>query len=255
MGSKDSKKSVFIDQKLDQSFHAIDKIQAEYRVVDSIDADICIVKDANGLAIRWLKYKSEHLDIRIDVEQFIRQQHSYPAAKQGAFNQALGKKSKVIIDATAGWGTDSLIMCSQGYDVCMIERNPIMALLLEDAMLRLSQTEWAKKYNVSIPNVVIADANDVLDSEKIPADCIYLDPMFPAKRKKSAMANKKMQFLQWLLESQFDADSCLQSALNADYHRIAVKRPNYADPLMSSTLSPSVQFSSKMIHYDVYLNH
>ena len=78
--------------------------------------------------------------------------------------------------------------------------------------------------------------------------------MFPTKKKKSAAINKNIQFLQWLVGSDSDADELLHAALASMVSRVAVKRPDYAQPLLATSLMPCTQFSSKLIHYDVYLN-
>ena len=174
---------------------------------------------------------------------------TYPAAKQAGFSQAIGRKSRLVIDATAGWGADALLMCAQGYRVTLIERNAVMALLLSDAMIRLRNTSWAQHHPVAIPQVIEADAIQLLASGELPADCIYLDPMFPSKRKKSAAANKRIQLLQWMVGTDDDAGQLVSTSLAAGYARVVVKRPDYAQPLVPQ---PSAIFSSKLLHYDVY---
>jgi 16S rRNA (guanine1516-N2)-methyltransferase len=193
---------------------------------------------------------SKPLSYHIDIDRFVQNQHSFPAAKQGALNQALGKKTKTILDATAGWGSDALLLCSQGYNLTLLERNPIMALMLEDAMNRLANSSWAVKHPVYVPRVINANALDFFETEDIDVDCIYLDPMFPAKRKKSAAANKYMQFLQWLVGRDEDSAQLVESAINSGCQRVVVKRPNHADPLLDGSCE---RFSSKLLHHDVYL--
>ena len=184
----------------------------------------------------------------IDIDKLIKQQRSFPAPKQGAFNQALGK-SKTVLDATGGWGGDALLMCTQGYQVEVLERHPVMALLLQDAMKRLADTDWAKHNSVVIPKVLHVNAIDYLSNNDIGVDCIYLDPMFPPKRKQSALANKGMQLLHKLIGQDIDSMSLLEQAQKAKAKRIVVKRPDYADALGEK---PQQQFSSKLLHYDVY---
>jgi len=210
-----------------------------YTAETLIEADLVIENSTSGLTLRWNRLQAQPLNFFIDVEKLVKQLRSYPAPKQGAFNQALGKKTKHVIDATGGWAGDALLMCSQGYEVTVIEREPVIALLLIDAMQRLSRTSWAQYNNVIVPKVIHADA----------IDCIYLDPMFPPKKKKSAAVNKQMQLLQWLVGEDLDASELLQAAITNN-RRIAVKRPDYAMPLYTK---PSMQFSSKLVHYDVYL--
>jgi len=217
----------------------------------------------NGLYLEWFRqvdktrkanFSFKPLILYIDIDAFVVQQKTYPARKQGAFNQALGKKTQKIVDATAGWGGDALIMCAQGLTVTMLERHPLMLILLEDAMWSLSQTEWAIKHSVKTPEIVAGDSTEWLNSNDLDTDCIYLDPMFPPKRKKSAVANKYMQFLHWLLGPQDDADDLLKAALGSKCPRVAVKRPDYADALMIKNIKPNDCFTSKLLHYDVYLN-
>jgi len=202
----------------------------------------------------WQRNDTRPLSLFIDVERFALRQKSFPAAKQGAFNQALGRQSRCIFDATGGWGSDALLMCSQGYQVTIIERNPVMALLLKDAMQRLASTDWAKTNSVSIPVVIEGDAINLLSDTKLAADCVYLDPMFPPKRKKSAAPNKNIQFLKWLVGQDSDADELLKASLQAAYPRIVVKRPDFAPPLLPDKVNPAIRFSSKLVHYDVYTN-
>lgn len=221
-----------------------------YDVDPTTEVDLFLEAKHTGLHCAWLTAKEGVLHYHIDIEKIVNQQFSYPAAKQGAFNQAIGKKTKTILDTTGGWGGDALLMCAQGYTVTIIERNPIMALLLKDAMARLSETSWAKANQINSPKVINADAIEYFNNNEVRHDCVYLDPMFPTKRKKSAAVNKNMQLLQWLIGEDCDAKKLASNALASNGSRLVVKRPNYAEPLLDK---PTVQFSSKLVHYDVYL--
>jgi len=204
----------------------------------------------NGFHLSWTKHGQKPIEYHIDYVKSVQQQRSYPAPKQGAFNQAVGRKTKHVLDATGGWGGDAMLLCSQGYKVTVLERNPLMYALLAEAFARLAKSDWARANSVSIPAIIYADATTRFNFKQTPADCVYLDPMFPPKKKRSAAVNKYMQLLQWLLGHEVDASQLLVSALNAGYPRVAVKRPDYANPLVEN---PHTQFSSKLVHYDVYL--
>ncbi|MFT6098015.1 MAG: hypothetical protein ACJAYF_000550 [Arenicella sp.] len=73
--------------------------------------------------------------------------------------------------------------------------------------------------------------------------------MFPAKKKKKAASNKQMQLLQWLAGADYDASDVALTAKQY-FPRLAVKRPDHAEPLLAA---PTMQFSSKLVHYDVYM--
>ena len=220
-------------------------------LVEPKSADLVLSASEHGIQLMWQSSEFGKLKYCIDVDAFAHQQKTFPAAKQAGLNQAVGKKSRTVIDATAGWGGDALLLCSQGMELTLIERNPIIALLLEDAMLRLARTDWALQHHVSIPRVINGDAISVL-GEVSQVDCIYLDPMFPSKRKKSAAVNKYMRLLRSLVGPDQDAVQLLDAALASQCSRVVVKRPDYADPLKAK---PTQQFSSKLLHYDVYIKH
>jgi 16S rRNA (guanine1516-N2)-methyltransferase len=178
------------------------------------------------------------------------EQRSWPAPKQGALAQAIGRKTKTVIDATTGWGQDSLCLFRMGYELVCIERSPIMAELLSDGFNRLTQQDWVQRLQLQPPQLCIGNAIDLLGNLATPPDCIYLDPMFPPKRKKSALAKKAMVILRDLLGDDTDKEQLFAVALQATGKRVVVKSPDDAEPLGGK---PSESFSGKLLRYDVYL--
>ena len=79
---------------------------------------------------------------------------------------------------------------------------------------------------------------------------VYLDPMFPHK-KKSAAVKKPMKMFQTLLGHDADADDLLTPALSLAAKRVVVKRPNYAPFLQDK--APTMQIKGKKHRFDVYL--
>jgi len=218
----------------------------------SSQADLLLSwQPAKGLSLQWFKAgEKKPLNFYLDYSATVAGLISFPAPKQGAFNQALGKKTQTVLDATGGWGGDAMLMAMQGYKVHLIERDPLMALLLQDAFLRLATIVAETELALKVPDVYHANSIAALSEMTLEVDCAYLDPMFPPKRKKSAATNKQMQLLQWMVGADLDAADLLGAALDSGIKRAAVKRPGYAEPLL---MKPSQQFSSKLVHYDVYL--
>jgi 16S rRNA (guanine1516-N2)-methyltransferase len=190
--------------------------------------------------------------LSVDIEPRNGEQRSYPAPKEGAFSQAIGRKTKNVIDATTGWAQDSLYLFRMGYDVSCIERSPIMAALLTDAFERLARESWVQKLEISPPTLMHGNAIDLLQNLENPPDCIYLDPMFPPKRKKSALSKKSMTILQELVGEDLDKTALFEAAFSATGKRVVVKSPDYAEPLGGK---PSESFVSKLVRYDVYLKN
>ncbi len=220
---------------------------------DSELADLHLQHGDNGLVLKWSRDTEKPIEFHVDYLKELLKHRSFPAPKQGAFNQALGKKTRTVIDATGGWGGDAILMCMQGYDVTIVERLPLMVALIEDGLKRLSKLPPFLDGQLILPKIVCAESIEFLSYSTGCADCVYLDPMFPAKKKKSAASNKYMQLLQWLAGPDLDADLVAVSAVE-NFSRVAVKRPSYARPLAEEIIGkPSTQFSSKLVHYDVYV--
>lgn len=188
--------------------------------------------------------------LSVEIEPRPGEQKSWPAPKQGALAQAIGRKTKTVIDATTGWGQDSLCLFRMGYEVSCIERSPVMAELLDDGFHRLAQLDWMQRLQLQAPQLITGNAIELLGSLDMPPDCIYLDPMFPPKRKKSALAKKAMVVLRDLLGDDTDKEELFTAALQATAKRVVVKSPDYAEPLGGK---PNESFSGKLLRYDVYL--
>ncbi|MBO7387921.1 MAG: class I SAM-dependent methyltransferase [Lachnospiraceae bacterium] len=153
-----------------------------------------------------------------------------------------------VLDATAGFGEDSLILAAAGFSVTACERNETIAALLNDARERALKDERLKAIAERI-EIVSGDSKELMKPEN-GFDVIYLDPMFP-ERKKSGLIKKKFQLLQ-LLESPCDDEKeLMEAARKATPKKIVVKRPAKGPNLAGMTPSHSV--AGKVIRYDCYI--
>jgi 16S rRNA (guanine1516-N2)-methyltransferase len=125
-----------------------------------------------------------------------------------------------------------------------------MAELLTDGFNRLAQQDWMQRLQLQPPKLLQGNAIELLADLETPPDCIYLDPMFPPKRKKSALAKKSMMILRDLLGDDLDKEQLFAAALKAAGKRVVVKSPEYAEPLDGK---PNDSFQGKLLRYDVYL--
>ncbi|MDG6778515.1 class I SAM-dependent methyltransferase [Thiomicrorhabdus sp. zzn3] len=163
-----------------------------------------------------------------------------------------------VLDATAGMGGDAFVFATLGCQVTMVERSPIVAALLEDALNRARQPvenadnppeDQELKGIIQRLSLVNADAADYLLSQKPEVDVIYLDPMYPEK-KKSASAKKEMKVLQHLLGPDLDSERLLDAALHTARLRVVVKRPAKAPTIAG--IQPTAQINSPNTRYDLY---
>lgn len=210
-------------------------------------SDGLLVLDAYDLV------EQKYLSHSIDVEGFVKQQgKSFPASKKNLFAQAIGRKTKTVLDATGGWLGDSMLMCSQGFQVFVMERFWLLQGFIQFACQQWRNNHWVNINQASVPQLIEGDSIELIKHNSINVDCIYIDPMFPAKIKKSAETRKSMRLLQGLLGEDFDAKQLFSAAWQSNSRRIVVKRPDYADTL-SGCIKPTETLAGKLVRYDVYL--
>jgi 16S rRNA (guanine1516-N2)-methyltransferase len=154
-----------------------------------------------------------------------------------------------IIDATAGFGEDSLILAAAGFEVELYEFDEIIALLLQDGLDRAKDIPELSTI-VSRMNFKYADSIVAMRNLDYLPDCILLDPMFPG-RTKSAMIKKKFQLLQKLESPCSTEEELLEAAIAAKPKRIIVKRP-LKGPYLANK-KPSYSLSGKAIRYDCFV--
>ncbi len=161
-----------------------------------------------------------------------------------------------ILDATAGLGGDSFVMASLGCTVTLLERSPILAAMLDDAITRAGQVGEVKQISQSMQLIHHDSIHYLCHTARHTKlfkkpDIIYLDPMFPEK-KGSALVKKEMQYLQQLIGKDDDSVALLSCAIKQAKYRVVVKRPIKA-PFIGDK-KPLLQLSSKKQRFDIYIN-
>ncbi len=79
---------------------------------------------------------------------------------------------------------------------------------------------------------------------------IYLDPMFP-ERKKSALSKLDMRIFHDIVGDDQDADTLLKTALSCATKRVVVKRPRLGAVLAG--IKPHHSLVGKSSRFDVYI--
>lgn len=189
-------------------------------------------------------------------------------------SQADGRKGAVVFDLTAGLGQDSLILAMNGASqVHMVERDPIVVSLLQDALRRTNllsglqgideRAERAQELSTKL-FLHYGDSKDIINQLEIP-DIVYLDPMFPP-RTKSAKVKKGMALLHSLLDTQStdrlneeerleEEVALLAESIKVAKSKVVVKRPSKALPLGGdlSSFRASYAIEGSTNRWDVYV--
>lgn len=182
--------------------------------------------------------------------------HQFGGGRGQAIARAIGLKSGItasVLDVTAGLAGDAFVLATLGCPVTMIERSAVLACLIEDAIERATlNTDFQAILDQGF-NLIHEDANDYMmrqqGSENKPPDVIYIDPMYP-ERKKSALVKKEMQILQRLHGQDDNAGRLLDNALTLAKKRVVVKRPIQAGTVNEK--KPNTCIKSKKTRYDIY---
>ena len=180
---------------------------------------ICLIDETGAgdgalsvLAARWgleqdddnpmaLALTTEHLELRkrdepklggifVDfVGGAMAHRRKFGGGRGEAVAKAVGIKGDYlpdVVDATAGLGRDAFVLASVGCRVRMLERNPVVAALLDDGLARgYADAEiggWLQERLQLIHASSLTALTDITPRPQV----VYLDPMFPHKQKSAA---------------------------------------------------------------------
>ena len=172
----------------------------------------------------------------------------------------------LVVDFTAGLGRDSLLLAAAGMRVVMVERNPILYSLLQDALARLRNVDPALCSRLSL---LLGDAG-LIDLAGDRPETVYLDPMYPTGEVgRKANVKKETKYLHRILADEGDDELnnrlLFEKALVFAKHKVVVKRPLHADNLqhippqstikgnVNKLISHSLDFLGSTHRFDCYL--
>lgn len=199
-----------------------------------------------------------HGPIRVD---FMFGSNNHRRRFGGGNGQAIAKAVGVsgrflprVLDLTAGLGGDGFVLASLGCRVSLVERHPLICSLLRDGINRAREEGESDPSIRDLMNrldLIECDSLEILSditSDQRP-DVIYLDPMFP-HRKKSAKVKKEMQAFQHIVGSDIDSDGLLERALEIARYRVVIKRPSVAKFLGDK--KPTYSLEGKSTRFDIF---
>lgn len=162
--------------------------------------------------------------------------------------RAVGGNVKTLVDMTPGWCADALQIARQGIRVSAIEKNRVVFLMTRHARAGMSDASLKERLQL-----FHGRSERWLETRGARPDVVYLDPVFPIK-KKSAATRKEMMILQRLSQCGEDGhrenDRILfAAAMRHAQKRVVVKRPHYAAPLAAGKVGET---RGKLVRFDIY---
>ncbi len=231
---------------------AVEKINAKFL---RLHPELALVLDQGGLSLTAQGMKMQP-DWKAEIPRLKR---ASIKAEMIARACQLGEQPR-LIDATAGLGHDSLLLARLGAQVTLVERHPILFVLLEEAKKQAETDPFLQAFAARI-ELVFADSAEYLTqlvAQGQQVDVVYLDPMFPQRDqnqqapKKQAQVKKQMQLLHLLLpeDGEMDLGDNLLDLSRPIAKRVVVKRPRLAVFLANAT--PDHQWQGDACRFDAY---
>jgi 16S rRNA (guanine1516-N2)-methyltransferase len=216
------------------------------------EADFALQLTDNGLQLQQLADDAPGA-VRVDfVEGAAAHRRLFGGGSGQMIAKAVGIQPGVrprVLDATAGLGKDAFVLASLGCEMSLIERQPIIAALLEDGLARGRQDSEVGDI-IGRMRLLTGNAIELIRAWQGEApQVIYLDPMFP-HREKTALVKKEMRLFRPLVGDDMDAPALLEAALALATHRVVVKRPRKA-PCIDGP-KPGHVLDGKSSRYDIY---
>ena len=145
-----------------------------------------------------------------EYEKIVKQRNNHILKK------VIKRKDLNILDCTGGFARDSAIITSLGNTVTLIENNPVIMLVLKDAIRRIKSATMNNIFN----NITtkFGDCIDFIRTTNKKYDYIYFDFMFNIN--KSALPLKKDQFIRKVVNNNVQRN---QSIIDEVLHRVGCK--------------------------------
>lgn len=217
----------------------------------------------DGETLKWVDLEAGNLEVDF-LSAKLKWRYERINRAQEPLLRALDWHSETpqtLFDLTAGLGRDSLMLLHAGFTVTMFERDPVLQVLLGEAV-KCFQAEKpieanrltfiAEDAGAYLTRLIAENVNGDLNSEASVPDLIYMDPMYP-EREKSALVKKELRIIRNRVGADHDSEVLLEKALQTGAKRVVVKRPSHA-PFVGDK-SPHHSVESPNTRFDVYMNH
>ena len=219
---------------------------------ESVEAEFALQVGEGGLQLQLLEPQAPG-PVRVDfVEGGAAHRRQFGGGSGQMIAKAVGIQQGIrpsVLDATAGLGRDAFVLASLGCEMILIERQPLIAALLEDGLARgLADAE----VHPVVQRMQLRQGNAIEQMQQWqgePPQVAYLDPMFP-HREKSALVKKEMRLFRPFVGDDLDASELLAAALTLASHRVVVKRPRKAPSIEGP--KPGYSLEGKSSRYDIY---
>ena len=129
------------------------------------------------------------------------------------FLKLFPKKNSTVLDCTAGLARDSYTLKSLGFHVTMIEKNPLLILMIRS---------FIKRNLISNLTLYHGNSYDFLCHTKKIYDYVYIDFMFN-KIKTKSLSSKNDEFLKTICDDENNKNMIIAKAIKKCKLKVVVK--------------------------------
>ncbi len=212
-------------------------------IADSMGEELTLVFDGTGLSLvgYGMRYQGDFSRMlnRV-IKGRLRHEMLVKIAKTKT-------EHPTAVDAAAGMGEDSFLLAAAGYEVILFEQDAVIAALLRDALLRAREKDRLREI-VGRMRLTEGNSIELMPRLGITPEIVYLDPMFPP-RKKSGLIQNKLQLIQKLEQPCANERELYDAAAALRPKKIIIKRP--LNGALLADKKPSYTVKGKAIRYDV----
>jgi hypothetical protein len=219
--------NIFSDLHNKELSNFLDKVLNNY-YDKVITKNLSINFNKDGIELINANYK-EAVSISVDfLDQAINDKIKLRfSGKKDIFNKLFPIKNSTLLDCTAGYGRDSYILRSMGFNVTMIENSPVMSLLLNNALKKLKLSNFTMYHGNSYD---------------------YFDFMFN-KLKKNSLSSKNDETLKLISFQENNKNNLISLAIKKSNSRVVVKEPKHS---LSNILKPEYTIKTKLLNFNIY---
>ena len=207
------------------------------KIINNILDTLSFPRDSHNYEIKfkqnkfYIKCEQERFETTFSIDELMH--HS-----DNIYMKLFPIKNSTILDCTAGLGRDGVLLSKLGHDVTMIEKNPILIIMLNNYLSREKDIRARLLYGDSLSYIRIA---------KKKFDYIYIDFMF--EKKNNAKPSKYDLFLRSINYNENNKLDFIKEMINYCNKRIIVKEPIKSQSKINNY---DFEIKTKLIRYKIF---
>ena len=207
-------------------------------------SEITVSRKDQGYQLEHKKKNMNFILVLDDYEKIVSQNKSH------IFNKIFKKRNLNILDCTGGFARDACIISSLGNKVTLIENNPIVSIILRDAIKNIQ----SNKIQTIFDKILVRFGNclDFIRQTDKFYDYIYFDFMFNVS--KSALPSKRDQFLRKITTNNIEINKeIIKETLQRKNCKIIIKEHIKSNDYMD--LNIITTYKEKIVKYTLVDNN